>query len=137
METIIIGKIPLTCKKTEHYFSERGMFVDCRGELTIAESAMFGFGVKLLTASHTITSGTYGGQVNKSIIIGNKVWVASFCIIYNSVLEDNCIVSAGTVLNSVIVPSYTIVAGNPGMIVSKWHNGKWNETEGIKLQRRK
>ena len=51
-----------------------------------------------------------------SIHIGNNVWIASSCKIFqNTVLPDYCVVASGSFVNKDYsnIPSYSMLAGNP------------------------
>lgn len=56
------------------------------------------------------------------IIIGNDVWIGEKAIILKSVnIGDGCIIGAGSVVTK-NVPPYTIVAGNPAIVIKKRNN---------------
>jgi len=116
----ILGSFPSTIQKTQHYFMERFCFVDCRGTLIIPSDFECGYGVKFLTASHDVTHGDFGPMTLRSVIIKNHVWVASFSILYNCLLEDNVVVSTGSVVTGVRIPRHCMVQGNPAAIVAEY-----------------
>lgn len=131
----ILGKIPPTVGKDEHYFMERFCFIDCRGPLEISRSCYFGFGVKVITAGHDLKHWPEFGPLQwRPVKILDGAWVASFSILHNCTIGNHAIVSMGAVVNGITVPDYGVVVGNPGKLVGYYHRGlvlqydKWIES---------
>ena len=118
----IIGEIPATIQHPAQYFHERGCFVDCRGDVRIDATAMFGYEVKILSASHDIHEGL-GPQVDRRVWIDQGAWIASFSILCGCWIQHDAVVAAGSVVNGVIVPSYSMVQGNPARVVASYDLG--------------
>lgn len=127
----IIGNIPPTVHKPISYFSDRHCFVDCRGKFEMSASADFGYGVRVITHSHDISEGYMGTAVSRTVILKDKVWVGSFSILYNCLLEEGVVVSTGAVVSGVHVPAHSLLEGNPAMIVATYNNElkKWVKLE--------
>ena len=117
---MICGTIPPGVHKTSHYFAEREMFVDLRGNVSIDERAVFGFGVRLISMSHTLDQGDPGPAVTRNLRIDGPSWIASFALVSASWVQAHSVVSAGAVVTGVIVPSYAMVQGNPAWIVARY-----------------
>jgi len=105
------------------HYRNLGMFVDNRGKLSIHPSAVFGFEVMLLTACHypdARSPVTY-----RTTTVCKDAFIGSRAILYNCIVGEKAMVSAGTVVRSRIVRPYTLVEGNPAMEVAEWVISKW------------
>lgn len=59
------------------------------------------------------------GHEEKTIVLGNDIYVGAHCIFLGgSEVGDHCVIAAGSVV-STIIPSYSIVAGNPARVIRK------------------
>jgi acetyltransferase-like isoleucine patch superfamily enzyme len=115
-----------------HYFMERGCFVDCRGKLQIAATSMFGYGVRIITQTHDISEGAANAYAqNRCVRVDDYAWIASFALLFGCHVGDHAIVSAGSVVSGVVVPSYCMVQGNPSCIVARFNHElqKWVRLE--------
>lgn len=115
----ILGQFPTTIQHPEQYFRDRGCFVDCRGEVTIDGTSMFGYGVRILSMSHDIQDGL-GPALSRRVRVDQGAWIASFAILFGCWIQEGAVVSAGAVVSGVIVPAYTMVQGNPAKVVSRY-----------------
>ena len=60
----------------------------------------------------------------KDITIGNNVFIGSHCVIKGGANIGNyCVVGAGTIVDAIDIPDYSLVVGNP-MIVKKGYYKK-------------
>lgn len=114
--------------RTKHYFEERWTFMDCRGEVTISASAHFGFGVKIISATHrydpTNEADNLGRLVKTVVQIDDHAWIASHALLYRCHVKHHAIVGAGAVVKGVVVPAFSIVEGNPARVVSIFIGGR-------------
>ena len=114
----------------EGYYSERLAFLDFRGTMRISQLSYFGLCVKILTTSHSIETGEFAGpMIDKPVIVDHHAWVTSFCILHNCHIKHHAIVSVGSVVRSMTVEPYTIVAGNPAKVISEWDGFRWTKRE--------
>jgi acetyltransferase-like isoleucine patch superfamily enzyme len=110
----------------EKYFAERYTWLDFRGGLTIAPTAQFGFGNRIMTASHSILSGQFfGPAISRPVIIGEWAWITSFCVLYSCTIGHHAVLSIGSVVANMEVEPYTLVAGNPARAIKKWNGERW------------
>jgi acetyltransferase-like isoleucine patch superfamily enzyme len=118
------GKDPAT-----YLVTERDCWVDCRGSdmLVLDDGAHFGYEVKLITQSHDTTPGNFGHLLSRPIIVHKDAFIAAFSVLYNCEIGENAIVAAGSVVRSMKVPPFCMVAGNPAMLVKMFDKqlGKW------------
>jgi len=115
------------------FFWDRRTFLDCRGDLQLSPRNMtLGFWVKILTQSHDFGVASVGPVVDRRVYIREHTFVGSFSVLYNCVLEPYSIVACGSVVRNMIVPSYTIVEGNPARVIRRYKNGEWVSVEGTK-----
>ena len=73
----------------------------------------------------------------RAVLIKENVWVASFAILYNCLIENNVIVSTGSVISGARIPPYSMVQGNPGMIIAQYNaeTRRWIPCDPIKPER--
>jgi acetyltransferase-like isoleucine patch superfamily enzyme len=122
---VILGdEWPDCIHKDKEWFWRRGCFIDARGHFEVHEEAIFGYGVKVLTASHDISKGEVGPTILKSVIVGNA-WIGSFSLLYNCIIHDGAIVASGAVVKSCEVMPNTMVAGNPAQVIARRIDDKW------------
>jgi acetyltransferase-like isoleucine patch superfamily enzyme len=127
MTGLIIGNLPDTVHKSAHYLMERDMHVDCRGQLCIAENAQFGYGVKIITASHSyVNRRDFTVKiVRMPTRIDAGVFVGAFAILYNTHIGEGAVVAASTVILGRNVAPYVMVAGNPAQVIARWIGDHW------------
>jgi len=98
------------------YWKERDIFLDCRGEIDIHPSVMFGFNIYIYTMSHD--KNDYRKCYYKTVKIEKDVWICSNAILYNCTIGEGSIVGMGAVVRSMDVQSCTMVVGNPARIIA-------------------
>jgi acetyltransferase-like isoleucine patch superfamily enzyme len=123
----ITAELPESVQLPADYFLIRGIFLDCRGHLEIAESSIWGCRVMVLTQSHDITSGKPEAVVNKSVVVERGAWIGSGALLYNCRIRHGAIVAAGAVVRNQTVEPHTMVEGNPARVIKRWDKGegKW------------
>lgn len=112
----------------EYYYAERYTTLDFRGVLKISNASYWGFGNVVITASHSVTSGTYSApMIPKRVIVDDDAWITSCCVLHNCHIKHHAIVSIGTVVNGIVVEPYTVVSGNPARVIAYWdlEKKKW------------
>lgn len=119
----ILGKYPPGQGRPQKYFEERFTFLDCRGPLKI-EFCHFGWEVMVITLSHD-PANYDKGVVQRPVIIHKNAWIASRAILYNCEIGEGAVVAIGAVVRSMKVEPYTMVAGNPPVVIKRVINGKW------------
>lgn len=85
------------------------------GEIFVGDNVMFGPNVTLCTGTHPVSPRLRktGAQYNKSVHIGNNVWLgASVTVLPGVTIGDNSIIGAGSVVTKDI-PENVIAFGNP------------------------
>ena len=111
------------------YYSDRCVYLDFRGNLSIHPSTDWGYEVLVLTCSHNISDGTFGKPVKRAVIVKEGAWICSRAILYNCIIGEGAIVACGAVVQNVEVPPHTIVEGNPARIVKVFEDGAWKRME--------
>jgi len=75
-----------------------GSRIDCRGGVTIGSNSIISGDVVILSASHELSSGTFGLKLS-SVTIGDNVWIAEGAkILPGSVIGDNVVISAFSIV---------------------------------------
>ena len=78
--------------------------------------------------SHNKCLGLSNEIDRKDITIGNNVFIGSHSVIKGGANIGNyCVVGAGTIVDAIDIPDYSLVVGNP-MIVKKGYYKKWLHT---------
>lgn len=99
----------------------RNSLLDCNGTVKLGSYVGIGSCLSVISSSHEIGHGrSRCGEhiLYQAVAIMDGTWVGSNCVIgSNLTVEDGCVISAGTVLQKSI-PKNSVVAGNPGRIIS-------------------
>ena len=110
------------CHLPESYFKDRDCFIDCRwsDHLIIDKTVNLGYEVKFIVGTHNTSPDKYGDVQTRKIIIHPKVWIASFSMLFNCEIGEGAIVALGSVIRSMDVEPYTMVAGNPAKVIKAY-----------------
>ena len=74
--------------------------------------------------SHKKLIGLIDEIERKDITIGNNVFIGSHCVVKGGANIGNyCVIGAGTIVDAVDIPDYSLVVGNP-MIIKKGYYKK-------------
>lgn len=126
----LYSSMPATVGHTEHYFSERHVQLDTRGTLKIDSGSKWGFGVRVITLSHSNDKGTSGPNwattVDRPVTVDAGAWIGSYAILYNCHIGARAVVALGSVVRSQNVAPDTMVAGNPARVIARFVDGKWS-----------
>lgn len=113
----------------EPYFVERHTFIDYRGLLKISPLSYWGFGNMVITAKHNIMQGEFEApMIPVNVTVEDYAWITSGCILYNCRIQHHAVVSIGAVVSGLDVEPYTVVAGNPAVVVAEWDGKRWIST---------
>ena len=86
--------------------------LDGRGGLVIGSNCNISSDVRIWTAQHDYNSSSFD-YVKKNVIIGERCWISSNCIILpGSIVQDGVVVAAGAVLTK-STEAYSVYAGIP------------------------
>ena len=97
-----------------------GVLLDLRGDVRIHRSAHFGYEVAILSASHAYGEKGMGRIFLRTVKIDKRSWVGSRALLYNCWIQEHAIVGAGAVVKNAVVPAWSLVEGNPAVIVSRF-----------------
>jgi acetyltransferase-like isoleucine patch superfamily enzyme len=94
------------------------------GGLDIADDALIGPNVSLITAGHPLEpSQRRAATIGKPIAIGRNVWIAAGATVIGGVtIGENAVVAAGSVVTR-NVPANTLVGGNPARVIRSVSEG--------------
>lgn len=98
-----------------HVYANFNLTVVDDGDVFVGNDVMFGPNVTIATANHPILPEfrEKALQYNKSVHIGNNVWIGAGVIIVPGVsIGDNSVIGAGSVVTKDI-PSDVVAVGNP------------------------
>lgn len=95
-------------------------FIDARGGLKIGNNVIFAPKVAVLTYNHDFRDRDWTpyspGIVEKTVVVGEGVWIGfSSILLPGTVIGDNCVVGAGSVLSG-SYPNNSIICGNPARV---------------------
>jgi acetyltransferase-like isoleucine patch superfamily enzyme len=115
----------------ESYFQDRDCWVDCRQPNTIEidKTVNLGWEVKFVVQTHNMQPGYYMDVQARPIKIEKNVYIGSFAILYNCIIGENAVVALGSVVRSMIIRPFTMVAGNPAVEIKIYNiaNKKWEK----------
>ncbi len=122
-----LGKLPSTVGLPAEYFRKRGIFLDCRGPLSIDKTSYWGFGVVVLTESHDVHAGPgpIGSVVPYGVVVEAHAWIGSGALLAGCHIGAGAIVAAGTVVRGQIVAPGVMVCGNPARVIARWNGERW------------
>ena len=98
----------------------------CYKKITIGRDVQFAWDSLVMDSDAHKIYGQEGERVNedKSIVIGDKVWLAcQNTVLKGSVIGNNCVVGANSLLNKAYTEDGVIIAGSPARIVK--HISGW------------
>lgn len=101
---------------------QRTLFNPCNGgEISIGDNCLFSNNIELHTTDyHKIISDGVNVNLTKNIVIGKHCWIGlQTLILKGTVLPDNVIVGAKSLVNRQIEESNVIIAGNPAKIIKR------------------
>ncbi len=101
---------------------QRTLFNPCNGaEIIIGERCLFSNNIEVHTTDyHKIVSAGQRVNLPNNVKIGNHCWVGLQCLILKgTILADDVVVGAKSLINKKIEESNVIIAGNPVRIVKK------------------
>lgn len=112
--------------KPETYFLERDIWLDCRAPncLVIDAEANLGWNIAIVTLSHDPRPGYFGRTYGRLVRVDAQAFVAGFSILYNTHIGEGAVVAVGSVVRSMDVAPWTMVAGNPARVVMRYDPGQ-------------
>ena len=82
----------------EGYYGIRQCVIDCRGPLKISPTSYWGWGNRVITQSHDISSAQFSAPViDAPVYVDDEAWITSFYILHNCHIMHHGIV--GVVLH--------------------------------------
>ncbi|WP_332695633.1 acyltransferase [Halalkalibacter lacteus] len=127
VETDIIGHIHLKGKRQKISIGDRTTFKNVyllSGEgknIEIGEDCMFSYDIAVRTTdAHSVLDVETKERLNiaKDVTIGNHVWVAANVLISKgSVIPDDCIIGARSVVTKPFTDPHCTIAGSPAKII--------------------
>lgn len=101
---------------------QRTLFNPCNGgEIIIGEHCLFSNNIEIHTTDYhkIITDGTWT-NVSENIVIGAHCWIGLQCLILKgTVIADNSIIGAKSLINKQFYESNVIIAGNPAKVIRR------------------
>jgi acetyltransferase-like isoleucine patch superfamily enzyme len=99
----------------------QGAFIQVRGEIIIGSHVMFGPHVSIFSENHDIINTDKllleQPSIRKGVVIEDNVWIGANSTILDGVrIGEGSVVAAGSVVSK-DVPSYTVVAGIPAVVI--------------------
>lgn len=92
------------------------VYLDGRGKLIIGRNVNVGRSVCVYTAEHDLSSPDFK-YIEKSVEIGDNVWIASNVVIIPGVkIGEGAVIAAGAVVTK-NVKAYTVVGGSPAKYI--------------------
>lgn len=105
---------------TSVYLNE-GCMISCKSSIEIGENCKFGPGVMIFDNNHKYDAqnGVSDEHTSSPIIIGKNCWIAANVVILKgTVIEDNCVIGAGSIVSGHILKG-SIVTNSREVIIRK------------------
>ena len=101
-------------------FFNTGVSITCLEKVEIGENCAIANNVVIVDHDHDFRKGS--GYKSSPVIIGNNVWIGANCVILRgSIIEDNCVVAAGTVVRSGHYKEKSVIKDN-NQLLEKQYN---------------
>lgn len=98
-----------------------GVYIHAQKSIKIGDNCVMASGISIIDSNgHQLNSfdRTVGRDTPKRIVIGNNVWIClNSIILKDTIIGNNCVVAAGSVVKGVF-PDNSLIQGNPATIVS-------------------
>ena len=94
----------------------------CYKEITIGRDVQFAWDSLVMDSDAHKIYDQEGGRMNEDrpVIIGDKVWLAcQNTVLKGTVIGNNCVVGANSLINKAYTEEGVIIAGNPARVVKK------------------
>ena len=104
------------------------ILADDETKVSIGDLSAFAQGTQILASDMHSVIDSDGNLLNKAsfVRIGKHVWLCKDCkILKNSVVNDECIVGAGSIVTHAFWEPHTLIAGNPARVVKR--NISWDK----------
>lgn len=120
--TTLIADVPGASISVGENCRLNGVYIHSQQSIQIGENCVIAAGVNIMDSNgHQVNSSnrTIGRDKPQPIIIGNNVWIGLNAIILKgSVIGDNSVVAAGSVVKGVF-PNNSLIQGNPAINVTE------------------
>lgn len=114
------GSTDMRIRIGDYNYFNRDVMIDASGSIEVGDHNMFGPGVYITDANHTLLPGRWVKDCPMDVgkvTIGNGCWIGARAVILKDVtLGDRCVVAAGAVVTK-SVPAGWIVAGVPAKLL--------------------
>jgi acetyltransferase-like isoleucine patch superfamily enzyme len=128
-----IRDLPATVGLPWDYFARRGIFLDCRGPLTISATSRWGYMVQVFTESHDLSQWpALGPVIPYGVTVDEQAWIGSQALLSGCHIGIGAVVAAGTVVRGQDVAPLVMVAGNPARVIARWQDGDWHYLPVVK-----
>lgn len=102
------------------YSRINGVYIHAQKKITIGKNCVIAAGVNILDSNGHILASlnrTIGRDTPKKINIGNNVWIGlNSIILKDTLIGDNSVVSAGSIVKGIFPPN-SIISGNPARVI--------------------
>lgn len=120
----IIVKNNATFKIGDRTYFTSDMHIESENEIVIGNNCAISWGVTIIDSNHhSVIVDGHEKNIKGSVHIGTNVWIGcNATILKDTVIGDNCVVAAGSVVKGNF-PSNSLIAGNPAKILKS--NVSW------------
>lgn len=109
----------------DNFYCNKNCYFRSSNRIKFGDNNLLGWNITMNTTDgHSVYINGVLKQNSGPILIGDNVWVSSFCVLGKGVeIADGCVISQGSIVTKKISSCHTLVGGVPAKVIS--YNVDW------------
>ena len=105
----------------ERFRTNKNAFVACNTKMSIGDDVLLGWNVNIRDSDgHNVYTNGVAAPKEKSVVIGNHVWICSYAdILKGTVIGNDCVVAYRSCVAGGKHPNNSLIAGIPGKVIKE------------------
>lgn len=115
---VVIGKQGVM-QVGRHFWCNGDCFFNCTTKISIGDDNMYGWNISFNTTDgHHVYENGIQKPMERDIVIGNHVWIASHChISKNTYIADDCVVAQNSLIGKRFEQPKCLIGGMPAKVI--------------------